>query len=78
MSLLIRGSVGPEVQKLQEDLNTAGVSVDVDGIYGAATEQAVRTFQTGAALDVDGKAGPVTLAKLAELIAALPPPADPA
>ena len=79
MSLLIRGSVGPEVREMQNDLNRVGVTVDVDGIYGHTTEQAVRTFQASNGLTVDGAAGPNTQQKLAECIAALPEPAaDPA
>ena len=78
MSLLIRGSVGPEVRELQKDLNRLGVTVDVDGTYGHATEQAVRKFQDSYGLEVDGAAGPNTLLKLAECIASLSEPsADP-
>ena len=67
--LLIRGSVGPEVRTLQENLNTIGVSVDVDGVYGANTEKAVKTFQVANAIEADGKYGPATHAKMEELLA---------
>ena len=30
--LLIRGSIGPQVTTLQENLNTVGVTVDVDTV----------------------------------------------
>ena len=68
MTLLIRRSVGPEVKQLQENLNTVGVPVDVDGIYGAATEHAVQTFQKGFNLEADGKYGPATDAKMQEAL----------
>lgn len=67
MSLLIRGSVGPAVRKLQEDLTALGYAVDPDGVYGAGTEEQVRSFQDAYSLDADGKAGPNTLAKITEL-----------
>lgn len=68
MGLLIRGSVGPLVRKLQEDLTALGYVVDpIDGVYGAKTEEQVRSFQDSYSLDADGKAGPNTLAKIAEL-----------
>jgi peptidoglycan hydrolase-like protein with peptidoglycan-binding domain len=66
--LLIRGSVGPEVRALQENLTSLGYTVDVDGIYGPTTEQ-VRSFQDAYGLDADGKAGPNTLDKIDELVA---------
>jgi peptidoglycan hydrolase-like protein with peptidoglycan-binding domain len=67
MGLLIRGSVGPLVHKLQEDLTALGYVVEPDGVYGAKTEEQVRSFQDTYSLDADGKAGPNTLAKIAEL-----------
>jgi predicted ThiF/HesA family dinucleotide-utilizing enzyme len=67
--LLIRGSVGPQVTALQENLNKIGVTVDVDGTYGAGTETAVKTFQVANAIDADGKYGPATHAKMEELLA---------
>jgi peptidoglycan hydrolase-like protein with peptidoglycan-binding domain len=70
--LLIRGSVGPDVKTLQQNLNTIGVTADVDGVYGANTERAVRTFQTANGIDSDGKYGPNTDAKMQELLASAP------
>jgi peptidoglycan hydrolase-like protein with peptidoglycan-binding domain len=67
MGLLIRGSVGPLVHKLQEDLTALGYVVEPDGVYGAATEEQVRSFQDAYSLDPDGKAGSATQAKIAEL-----------
>jgi peptidoglycan hydrolase-like protein with peptidoglycan-binding domain len=36
-------------------------------VYGAKTEEQVRSFQDAYSLDADGKAGPNTLAKITEL-----------
>ena len=55
MGLLIRGSVGPLVHKLQEDLTALGYVVEPDGVYGAATEEQVRSFQDTYGLEADGK-----------------------
>lgn len=57
--LLRVGSRGDTVKKLQE-----GLGIGADGIFGKGTEQAVRDFQGANGLDVDGIAGPETLAKL--------------
>ena len=74
MALLIRGSVGPLVTKLQTDLNTVGVTVDVDGVYGAGTEKAVKTFQTASGLKSDGAFGHDTEAKLTESLGMIAKP----
>jgi peptidoglycan hydrolase-like protein with peptidoglycan-binding domain len=57
--LLRRGMKGATVKKLQQALD-----IDADGIFGAGTEQAVKAFQSTHGLEVDGMAGPATLAKL--------------
>ena len=44
---LRRGMRGLRVRALQESLNARGAALDVDGIYGAATERAVREFGEG-------------------------------
>jgi peptidoglycan hydrolase-like protein with peptidoglycan-binding domain len=67
--LLIRGSIGPQVTTLQENLNTVGVTVDVDGTYGPGTEAGVKTFQTANGISADGKYGDGTHAKMEELLA---------
>ncbi|MEO7328549.1 MAG: peptidoglycan-binding domain-containing protein [Minicystis sp.] len=69
--LLIRGSIGPQVTQLQENLNTIGVTVDVDGTYGHGTETGVKTFQTANGITADGKYGDGTHAKMEELLAQL-------
>lgn len=53
---------GDDVADLQERLLTLGFSPDrVDGLFGAATERAVREFQRGCGLASDGAVGPETL-----------------
>lgn len=58
---LNQGDRGPAVVRLQRALTQAGYSVDLDGIYGAETAQAVRRFQQDRGLQVDGIAGSATL-----------------
>lgn len=41
-----RGDNGTPVRWLQEKLNKAGYKLDIDGIFGAATEKEVRALQT--------------------------------
>lgn len=57
--LLKRGSRGKLVKRLQEALDTGA-----DGIFGKGTEAKVRAFQELNHLDVDGIAGPKTLAAM--------------
>ena len=58
---LKKGSKGQEVKDLQEALNTLGfASGKVDGIFGAATERAVKEFQSSVGIDADGIVGPIT------------------
>jgi len=57
---LRRGSRGPEVQALQQQLG-----ITADGIYGPNTEAAVRAFQQRAGIQVDGIAGGQTQSALA-------------
>lgn len=68
---LTPGQRGADVRLLQDLLNRAaqnpgsGLSpIAVDGVYGPATEQAVRTVQTRAGLQVTGSVGPVTWAAI--------------
>ena len=57
-----RGSTGSTVKQIQTKLKSWGYySGSVDGVYGSATEKAVRAFQQKNGLTVDGKAGPQTL-----------------
>ncbi len=50
-----------DVQTLQQVLRTFEFDLDIDGIYGAQTEQAVRTYERSAGLPVDGIADRDTL-----------------
>ncbi|HEY7027316.1 MAG TPA: P-loop NTPase fold protein [Gemmatimonadales bacterium] len=60
-----RGDQGPEVRKIQELLQTVGMKVTVDGLFGAATEQSVRRFQEQRGLEVTGRVDAATLDALA-------------
>ena len=60
--LLRRGNRGEEVKQLQRDLGMTGD--EIDGIFGPATERAVRTFQQTSGSQVDGIVGPETRAAI--------------
>src|SRR5262249_51145985 len=56
---------GETVRRLQRALRrTPNPGLVVDGVFGPATENAVKEFQQGAGLMVDGIVGPQTWAKL--------------
>jgi murein L,D-transpeptidase YcbB/YkuD len=64
-----RGSKGPSVRAVQDQINFRngknGHTLNVDGVYGRRTEQAVRAFQRAMAAEipgfrVDGIVGPQT------------------
>ncbi len=60
-----KGSSGAVVSQIQTKLKNWGYYAgDVDGIYGSATERAVRAFQRKNGLTSDGKAGAQTLEAL--------------
>lgn len=61
---LRRGSTGPEVKYLQRTLTMAGHTLATDGIFGPATEEAVRACQEERGLTVDGIVGPETWGSL--------------
>lgn len=61
-SFMKKGSTGESVKWLQYRLNELGYSVEIDGIYGAKTESAVKQFQN--VMFVDGVVGQLTLKKL--------------
>ena len=71
MMTLQTGSHGTEVRRLQRILVMIKVLSfeQIDGVFGPKTEAAVRTFQEGEGLTVDGVVGPATWA-------ALPPAPD--
>lgn len=60
-----RGSTGNVVVQIQTKLRDQGFySGPVDGIFGSATEKAVKSYQARYGLSVDGKVGAQTLAAL--------------
>lgn len=57
-----RGSRGDEVRLIQSKLKELGYYTgSVDGIYGSATENAVKAFQRNCGITADGIAGPKTI-----------------
>lgn len=71
-SVLIKGSKGDAVRDLQSKLNALYPDKEPletkTGIFGDQTKAALEAFQKEHDLDVDGKAGKATFAKLAELL----------
>ena len=61
---LNQGDDGPFVKILQHLLRARGFSLNVDGIFGPVTDQAVRRFQGNQGIDVDGIVGAVTWTRL--------------
>jgi peptidoglycan hydrolase-like protein with peptidoglycan-binding domain len=57
-----RGSRGPAVMAVQHNLRFAYgfTNLAVDGIFGAITQEAVRSFQARFKIGVDGIVGPIT------------------
>ena len=65
--LIRRGSISTYVLIAQDDLNTLGFRTGgLDGIFGSATEQAVRNYQRSRGLPVDGIIGCNTWRSLQE------------
>jgi N-acetylmuramoyl-L-alanine amidase len=66
--ILRRASVGEAVRDLQQRLASAGAAPvdDEAGVYGPATEGAVRAFQEARGIRVDGVCGPETWAAIVE------------
>lgn len=66
MQTLVPGSAGAEVALLQLGLDRAGYGpLTADGVFGPATERALRTFQRTHGLAADAVSGPRTEAALA-------------
>ena len=65
---LRRGSVGPAVATLQRCLAHLGHAITADGNFGAATEQAVRAFQSRSGITPDGVVGPRTKGAIAAAV----------
>ncbi len=53
-----------EVKQLQTELNREGYALNVEGLFGLETENAVKRFQREHGLDEDGIVGPLTWAAL--------------
>lgn len=70
--ILKQGMSGDDVRELQEKLNKLGYNVAVDGKYGIKTFVAVCAFQENHGVEVDGEAGPVTMAVIDSLLDELP------
>lgn len=71
-SVLKRGSTGPDVVIVQHILYQLGFSNAIpDGVYGSATERAVRRFQESRSLVADGIVGSATWAELSRARASL-------
>lgn len=65
MACYQRGSMGKEVEEIQQQLKTQGLyNGPIDGNYGGGTEAAVKLFQRKSGLQVDGDTGPATWAAL--------------
>ncbi len=65
MPSLTIGSQGDAVRTLQQALISKGFEIEkADGKFGAKTADALKKFQEANGLEVDGKAGKQTLAKL--------------
>ena len=60
-----KGSTGSVVTQIQTKLKSWGYYTgNADGVFGSATETAVRAFQKKNGLKIDGKVGPATLKAL--------------
>ena len=60
-----QGATGDAVERLQRALRrTPDTGLAVDGVFGPATEAAVKEFQQGSSLTVDGIVGPNTWSAL--------------
>ena len=71
---LYKGVKGDLVKQLQQDLIKLGYSLSpygADGSFGSLTEAVVKQWQKANGLVVDGKFGPASKAKMAELLKAL-------
>ncbi len=59
-----QGARGERVRVIQSLLNQRGLRVTVDGAFGIATTNAVKTFQRSHGLTVDGHVGTATWTRL--------------
>lgn len=61
---LKKGSTGDDVRWTQWELKEAGYDIAIDGVFGPATEKAVKSFQKSCKITVDGIVGKSTRKKL--------------
>lgn len=69
MRIYRMGDAGPEIHDIQQRLIALGISIDtaeLEGRFGPSTDTAVRGFQAGRSLRVDGLVGPDTWHQLVE------------
>ena len=59
-----QGARGERVRVIQSLLNQRGLRVTVDGAFGVATTNAVKTFQRSHGLTIDGRVGSATWTRL--------------
>ncbi|WP_052050932.1 peptidoglycan-binding protein [Leptolyngbya sp. KIOST-1] len=71
-------TTGEDVRTLQQAIARSGIAVTADGIFGPATDRAVRQFQASRGLVADGIVGPQTWARLQNQPTASPPAPSPA
>lgn len=62
-----KGQKGDDVKWVQWYLKQYGFTIAVDGSFGNNTYNTVCNFQSLKGLEIDGKVGPITRAKLAEM-----------
>lgn len=62
------GDLGVSVRWTQWELTYAGFTTKVDGDFGSNTDKQVKAFQKKYSLEVDGKVGPKTRAKLKSIV----------
>ncbi len=74
--LLGRGSRGQAIVDLQQMLTALGYPLDDDGMFGPATDKAVRNFQRERGLPSDGIVGPQTRAAIRKALPFGPTPAE--
>ena len=76
--ILRRGMQGPSIRQVQERLNQLGANprLATDGVFGPATEAAVRAFQSRNGLNADGVVGPNTWNALFANGGTTPPPGN--
>ncbi len=71
-STISYGSSGEDVKKLQKSLNEQGYSLNIDGVFGNETRDAVKDYQKKNGLGVDGVVGSKTWSALDSLTKTTP------